>query len=77
MSPMLWSALASISLPPVTIARWLAKPFLDFWQLRREVRQELIFRANIINAGTLIYDNDAVAALRRLGVKVVPYPSRV
>jgi len=33
------------SIPPVTIAGWLAKPLLDFWRLRREsVRQELIFR---------------------------------
>jgi hypothetical protein len=70
MSPMLWSALASISIPPATLAGWLAKPFLDFWRLRREVRQELIFRANIINAGTLIYDKDGIAALRRLGVKM-------
>ena len=64
----LWTVFASIR--PVTIAGWLAKPFLDFWRLRREVRQELIFRANLINAGTFIYDKDAVGALRRLGVKV-------
>jgi hypothetical protein len=65
----LWTAFASI-LPPAAIAGWLAKPLLDFWRLRREVRQELIFRANIINAGTFIYDKDAMATLRRLGVKV-------
>jgi hypothetical protein len=69
MSPtFLWTALASV--PPVTIAGWLAKPLRDFWRLRREVHQELIFRANIINAGTFIYDKDAVDALRRLGVKM-------
>jgi hypothetical protein len=65
----LWTALASIT-PPAAIAGWLAKPFLDFWRLRREVRQELTFRANIINAGTFIYDKEAVATLRRLGIKM-------
>jgi hypothetical protein len=64
----LWTAFASIT-PPAAIAG-LAKPLLDFWRLRREVHQELLFRANIINAGTFIYDKDAIAALRRLGVKV-------
>jgi len=63
----LWTAFASI-IPPAAIARWLWTPFFDFWRLRREVHQELIFRADLINAGT--YDKDAVAALRRLGIKM-------
>jgi hypothetical protein len=65
----LWTAFASIT-PPASYCGWLAKPFLDFWRLRREVHQELIFRANIINAGTFIYDKEAIAALRRLGIKM-------
>jgi hypothetical protein len=66
----LWTAFASISIPPVTIASWLAKPFLDFWNLRREARQELIFRSDLINAGTFIYDKEAIGTLRRLGIKM-------
>ncbi len=57
----LWSILASV--PPLAILSWLAKPVIDFWRLRRQVRQELIFRSPFD-------DKDAVVALRRLGVEM-------
>src|ERR1019366_7349091 len=68
----LWSILASV--PPLAILSWLAKPLVDFWRLRRQVRKELIFRTNVINAGTPFDDKDAVVALRRLGVEMGDTP---
>lgn len=69
----MWSAIASLLLG---ISGWfatsfVAKPLLDFLNLRSLVLEEMIFTANVneIVEGTPAYWN-AVEALRRLGAKV-------
>jgi hypothetical protein len=54
---------------------FVVKPYLDFRNLKSQVRQELIFTANVgpMSRGTADYSN-AVDSLRRLGTQVQVHP---
>jgi hypothetical protein len=69
----MWPAIASFLLGSVgwLVASLLGTPFLDFWKLRGQVHEELIFTGNIgaMVAGKPEHEN-AVDSLRRLGAKV-------
>ena len=72
--PLMWCGIVSVLLG---VAGWFvtsffAKPLLDFWNLRSQVQEEIIFTANIapIAADDSRY-RKTVDSLRRLGAKVL------
>jgi hypothetical protein len=61
----------------VAVAGWLvtnfvAKPYLNFWNLRSQVHEEIVFTANVapIDVGSPRY-LEVADSLRRLGAKVL------
>jgi hypothetical protein len=73
MELLMWCAIGSFLLGGIGwfATSFFAKPYLDFWNLRGQVHEEIIFTGNIghMVAGTSDYDK-AVDSLRRLGAKV-------
>jgi hypothetical protein len=67
----MWPAIASVLLGIVgwLATSFLAKPFLDFLNLRSQVLEEMVFTANVNDKNMTVY-NSAVESLRRLGAKV-------